>query len=462
MTSRKLWQGACFAATATMATLGTAAAQAPAQPAAPAATTTAPAPAAAPAAEAPPPGFWIDGIHLSAQLDAGVIFNPFRPSTGLNWGQAFTDHGNQAQLNQILLTAAKPLDPKNPDYQWGFKVQFMYGSDARFTQYVGQFNNSLPGDRYQFDLVEANVQFHVPFPTSGGMDIKAGQYATPLGFETIDPSTNPFYSHSYIFQYGLPYEHTGVLTTSHLTPMFDLYAGLDTGTNTTFKPIGADNNGAVGGIGGFGLNLYDGNLTVLALSHLGPEQPTYLLSTTAAQNGNPTFNANGTWRSFNDVVITYKYSDALTLNTELNWARDSYGVANKPVNAFGAAQYASYTLTDTLTLNGRLEVWRDDNNFFVAAYSGNNDPVRTEQGLAPISNVYAAPGGGGTTYGALTVGVTYKPTLPVVTSLMVRPEVRWDHALTSNNPFNQNYVVGPGNKGGSNSFTFGSDIVVTF
>ena len=38
-------------------------------------------------------------------------------------------------------------------------------------------------------------------------------------------------------------------------------------------------------------------------------------------------------------------------------------------------------LTDTLTLNGRVELWRDDNNFFVASFSGNNDPVRFQQGL---------------------------------------------------------------------------------
>ena len=47
--------------------------------------------AAAPAAaDAPPPGLWIDGIHFSAQLDAGIIANPFRPNTGLNFGQLFT------------------------------------------------------------------------------------------------------------------------------------------------------------------------------------------------------------------------------------------------------------------------------------------------------------------------------------------------------------------------------------
>ena len=32
--------------------------------------------------------------------------------------------------------------------------------------------------------------------------------------------------------------------------------------------------GAIGGIAGIGLNLMDGKLTVLALTHIGPENPT--------------------------------------------------------------------------------------------------------------------------------------------------------------------------------------------
>jgi hypothetical protein len=38
------------------------------------------------------------------------------------------------------------------------------------------------------------VVAHVPWVTEGGIDLKIGQYPTPLGYETIDPSTNPFYS----------------------------------------------------------------------------------------------------------------------------------------------------------------------------------------------------------------------------------------------------------------------------
>jgi hypothetical protein len=98
-------------------------------------------PAQAPAAPAAPPaGLWVNGIHLSAQIEAGIMGNPSAPADGLNFGHLFTDHANQVQLNQLLLTANKPLDPKDPNYQWGFKLQFMYGSDARYTQFLGELN----------------------------------------------------------------------------------------------------------------------------------------------------------------------------------------------------------------------------------------------------------------------------------------------------------------------------------
>jgi hypothetical protein len=276
------------------------------------------------------------------------------------------------------------------------------------------------------------------------MDLKAGQYPTPLGYETIDPSTNPFYSHSYIFNFGLPLKHTGALAVTHVNDLLDVYTGLDTGTNTTFGPLG-DNNGAIGGVLGFNLTLMGGNLTILALTHMGPEDSTRLLSPMGV-------NANGQWRFYNDVLITYKYSDALTLVTETNLVRDGYGPFGQGANAFGIAQYASYTLTDTITLNGRMEYFRDDHNFFVASYPSNNAPILAQQGFATL--LHGAPGSN-TTYGALTAGFTWKPALPApVTGLAVRPEVRWDHAFTNNHPFNA--------QSENNAFTIGADVVVTF
>jgi hypothetical protein len=343
------------------------------------------------------------------------------------------------------LTANKPLDPKNPDFQWGFKVQFMYGSDARYTQFLGELNRVDPGARNQLDVVEANVLAHIPGIGAGGMDLKVGQYPTPLGYETIDPSTNPFYSHSYIFNFGLPFKHTGGLTVTHVNDVVDVYAGLDTGTNTTFGPLG-DNNGAIAGIGGFNLTLLGGNLTVLGLTHAGPEQATRLLSPKGV-------NANGQWRWYNDLIVTWKASEALTFVTEGNLVRDSYGTNGNPVNGMGVAQYVSYALTDTITLNGRAEYWRDDHNFFVASYSNNSAPILVQQGF-PVTGVHAAPGTN-TTYSELTLGFTWKPALPApVTGLLVRPEIRWDHAYTNNHPFNA--------QEDNNAFTIGVDAVLTF
>ncbi len=411
----------------------------------------APAPAAAPAAEEKYSGLVIDGISLSAQIQGGVIGNPYRPNSGMNFGQTITDRANQFMLNQILLTAAKPIDPENKEFQWGFKLQGMYGADARYTQFMGIFNNALPTSRNTFDIVEANAVMRLPI-FSGGLDLKAGLYSTPLGFETIDPATNLFYSHSYTFQFGLPFKHTGMLAVAHVSDMLDIYAGVDTGANTTFGPLG-ENNSALGGIAGFGLNLMEGKLTVLALTHFGPENASRFLAPLG-------INANSKWRSYNDILITYKATDALTLVTEFNWVRDAYGYVNKPVNGFGVVQYASYALSDTLTLNARAEVWRDDNNYFVASFAGPADPVRFQQALPLKAAVYGA-GGPSTTYGSLTLGVTYKPDVPApIAGLMIRPEIRWDHAYTGNKPFNTN----GGNPASQtkDSFTIGADIVLKF
>jgi len=401
-------------------------------PAPPKETLPAPTPATTnPGATAP---LWFSSIKLSAQAEGGIVLNPQRPRDANNFGQLFTDKANQFQLNQILLTAQRAIDPKETGYAVGFKVQLMYGSDARYIHFLGELDRSI-GNRYQLDVVEANVSLHLPLLTEGGIDVKAGQYPSPLGSETIDPSTNPFYSHSYIFNFGVPFKHTGVLTTTHVNPVFDLYLGIDSGVNTS---LGAgDNNGAAAGIGGFGLNLLGGKVTVLALTHLGPEN---------ASRAVP--NADSYLRYLNDVVVTYKPNDTWSFTTEANYIRDDYARAE----GYGVAQYASYALSNQVTLNGRAEIWRDNSNFFVAAFPGNLDYVDSERGFPAA--VIGAPRP--TTYSEFTAGLTYKPSLPGVplSTLMIRPELRYDRALNGSRPFNSGRDNG--------AFTVAADLVLGF
>lgn len=423
-------------------------------PAAPAPAAAAPAAAAPAAPAAPPPGYWINGIHLSAEFEAGIVANPEDPK--VNIGQSFTDRANQVELNQVLIGAERKLDPNATGYDWAFKFSGMYGSDARYTHFLGFLDQALPiTQRNQIDVVEASGTLHIPVPVfSGGMEVKGGLWATPLGAEVIDPSGNPFYSHSYIFNFALPFKHTGILATAHVTSLLDLYLGVDTGSNTTIGPWGDDND-TIAGIVGFGLNMMDGNLTVLALSHMGPENPTRALAPIG-------FDANSYMRYYNDVVVVYKATDKLTFTGEAAWARDDFGTQGylgnpRPANAFGLALYAGYTLTDTLTLNGRAEVFRDDNGFFVAGFEGNYDPVRVEKGLSPLSTVYSP---GAATYGALTLGVTYKPNMPPpFTSVAIRPEVRYDQSLGGKKVFDP---TGPSTFKDTGAFTVATDLIVTF
>ncbi|MEO9189196.1 MAG: outer membrane beta-barrel protein [Acetobacteraceae bacterium] len=414
----------CLAAAPGLAQTAAPAAPAVSAPAAPA-----PAPAAAPAT---PSSFQLYGITLNAQAELGITGNPAGPNDFLNFGHLFTDRANQIMMNQLLLTAQKPIDSKASTVNFGFDLQLLYGTDARYTHFIGELNY-LTDSRYQLDIINANVQVHLPYLVAGGIDLKVGQYLTPLGYETIDPSTNPFYSHSYIFNFGLPLKDTGGLAIAHVNSVLDLYGGVDSGANTSLG--NGDNNSAPAGLLGFNLTLLGGNLTVLALTHFGPENPTLTVS-----------GADGYMRFYNDITATYKATPKLTLTTEANLVRDNFFRAN----GFGLAQYVSYALTDKVTLNGRAEVFRDDNGFYVAAFPGVFDPVNVQAGKpAPFVKSYGA-----NTYTELTVGVTYKPAVPAsVANLMLRPELRWDHAF-ANPPYNAGM--------NHNAVTLAADVVIGF
>ncbi len=362
------------------------------------------------------PAKWSDTIKFGVQIEAGIAGNPSGPKDNLNFGQSFTDRANEPLLNQILPSVGRALDPKATTYDLGFKLQGLYGSDARYTHFARLWDKTTKG-RNQFDIIEASVSLHTPWLTEGGVDLQAGLWPTPLGAETIDPSTNAFFSHTYIFNFGLPFKHSGVNAIIHANDMIDVYAGITAGTNTI---AGADNNSSAAVLAGIKLTLLEGNLTVLALTHDGPENPTRLVPNASRYN-----------RSYNDIVVTWKTTDKLTLTTELNYVREDLGAAE----AFGIAQYAGYTLTDTLTLNARAEAFRDTRGFFVAAFPTAQGPVLALEGYPPPSIAY-----GRTTYGALTVGATWKPALPeglgADTALLIRPELRVDSVLDGGKRFN--------------------------
>jgi hypothetical protein len=400
-----------------------------------------------PAAEAAPtPATWWDAVKFSGYLDAGITLNPRQGDDSNNFGQLFTDKANKPLLNQLGLTVEKALDPK-AGFDWGFKFQGFYGSDARYTHFLGELDR-VTHNTNQLDIVEANVTAHLPYLTEGGIDLKVGQYPTPLGYEVIDPKGNVLYSHSYIFQFGLPFKHTGGLATVHVSDLLDVYGGVDSGTNTSLGD--GDPNSSPAFLGGFGLNFLEGKLSVLALTHVGPELP----------------NNNHDNRYFNDILITNKLWDPLTLVTELNWVRDDSPVTS-PVtvstqNAFGLAQYAIYALSDTLSVIGRAEVFRDESGTFVSNFIGNQDFIKFESGNGAL-DTRDRFAGRPTTFGSLTLGLNWKPPVKGIgEGTVIRPEIRYDQALSSSKPFDTRVRGGTAVGTASSQLTFAADIVIPF
>jgi hypothetical protein len=408
---------------------------------------------AAEAAAAKAPPSWWDTLTISGAVEAGIAVNPSYPANGLNFGQLSTEKANSVLLNQAMLTFQRPIDPAATNYDFGFKIQAFYGSDARYTHFLGELEYLIDA-RNQLDVVEAYAAFHLPWLFSGGIDVKAGQFVTLEGAEVIPAADNLLYTHSYIFNFGVPYKLTGVAAVAHVIPEVDIYAGFNTGVNTTIGWPG-DNNGGVGFEGGVGFNLLDGKLTMLATTNIGPQNPATPVGIAACGGCAP----SSTLRFLNDLVVTWKATDKLTFITDMNWIHDD---AAGGLDGYGIAQYVSYAISDFLKVVGRAEVWRDNNNFFVSSLGapGNFNFVNAEHGFLnfggfPPAGAFApAP----TTYMELTAGLNITappiPEVPFIKSLVVRPEIRYDASLNSTTPFD----VGTR----ASQLTFGGDIIVKF
>lgn len=361
-------------------------------------------------------------------VETGSTGNPAGPSDHQNFGRLFDDRSNEFVMNQAVITAERALESKS-GFDWGFKLQLLFGTDARYTRSVGLRDDRTGTGLYQADLPEAYLSLHLPVLTVDGVDVKLGKFATLEGAETIDPRTNPFYSHTYMFNFGVPLTHTGALFTLHTESWLDFMAGVTRGANTSL----GDNNDRPAFHGGIGLNLNEGKLVMLASTHIGPE----------------TYNDNSDLRYLSDLAITWKATDKLTSTTDLNYAFDGGAEAR----AYGVAQYLTYAINDRITAKIRGEIWRDAQGFFAAQFADPNDPMRALDGDPTLDP--RTVGGGSTTYGALTIGLDLKPPVPKpLTGLTIRPELRVDHSFNDTRPFNDS--------GDNTMFTAAIDAILSF
>lgn len=300
---------------------------------------------------------------------------------------------NSFILDQVDLQFARNMvNLANGDWDAGFKIEAYYGSDAYFTHSNGILDNNnkeggASGPNDQLDLLQAYVSLGIPVGT--GLILEAGKFLTTMGYETIDPTQNLFYSHSYAFSYGTPFTMTGALVKYTFgdpssPDSTTLLAAVTRGWNQSTY----DNNGQPDGVfqiksktGGFG---FTGNLLV------GPEG--------VLPYGPPD---NADWWVVPEMILTWQASDQFDLGFDL-----LYGDATHLTQWFSGALYTKYQLDPHLAIGSRFEYYHDG------------------------GGVTTGVGGVDTNYFEATFGVQLSPLpdSPLFQSLTFRPELRFDES----------------------------------
>ena len=305
-----------------------------------------------------------DYLGLSIYLQGGYTFNFRNPDSGTNRQRIFDQDANSFLLDlaQIQFAREAPLGGV------GYKLKLSFGETAKYIHSTGLGD---PGDA--FDLTEAYVNYVAPL--GSGLKVQFGKFATYHGAEVIEARDNFNYSRSFLFNYGIPFTHTGFLVgytfSKALTTNLYLVNGWDT--------FNDNNKGKT-----FGTSFVVTPIEPLSMNFnfmYGPEQS----------------DNSSHYRFLADWVGTFKATKNLTFTINADYANEEKDPFNGGKNSrwYGIAGYAKYDFTDWLSASIRAE------------YFGDTNGVRT--GIAQSLK-----------------GITFTPEFRILKNLLVRPEYRHD------------------------------------
>lgn len=363
------------------------------------------------------------GINIYGYAQSGWFYDATSPRKGS--GPTFIGYNNfksDITLDKVSLNVERTVDPTKKQFDVGGHIEGIFGTDAAFIHSNGMWDTQT--GHTQWDLLQGYIDIALPYIP---VRLRAGKWIELAGFEQFsaniygafgDPMRS-LYTYSYQFLYAEPGTQTGAFATYVLNPQWTFDAGFTMGWNQSVR----DANSAIDFLGRAIFTPSD-KTTVIFVMTEGPEFPI-----TVGHNM-PAGDTGDYWTAL-DLVITQKVNDKLSLGlgTDYVIAPAIPGLTTKPKEWGGVAGYASYAIDPHFTLNTRLEWYKDAADGFSTA-----TPV--------AANYYE-----------LTAGVAIKP-FPkdkILSHLLFRPEIRYDHADRS--------VFSTGKR---DQLTFSMDGLITF
>ena len=286
----------------------------------------------APAADATIGSMTLDqlkgALGVGAYVQMGYTYNLKNPPTMMNDLRVFDMGHDSATIDLAQLVFAKAPEAGGG----GYRLKISAGETAKYIHSAGLAASD------GFDLTEGYVSYVAPL--GKGLRFDLGKFVTYHGAEVIEAKDNPNYSRSFLFNYAIPFTHTGLKMSYGFSDMLSvgLHAvnGWDNSTdNNSAKTFGAS------------VSLATGKVAQIFNVMSGPEK---------AANDQDT-------RTLFDYVSTVTITDKLSLVLNGDYAREQNSSATGAAVWGGFAGIVKYAFTDTVSAAVRAEYFSDRDGY---------------------------------------------------------------------------------------------------
>lgn len=345
-------------------------------------------------------------------VSAGIYANAWGAKS--NGPLTMRQYGNGFTVDQTWFYFEKAVDTGGYGWDYGGRVDFVWGADGPDTQCFGDGGwdgNWFTSNDQNYGSAIPQLYGEVAY---NDVSIKIGHFYTIIGYEVVPAPDNFFYSHSYALAYE-PFTHVGALASYKYNDRVTFHGGWVNGWDNGW------------------LNPSGGSMFLGGVSFELTKRLTLTYATSFGQLWSNFDNANialaDTTGYMHSLVLEAQLTDRLeyVFQSDFLTTQDAYGTTEN-IRRYGVNQYLFYTLNSKWKVGSRVEWYRDE---------------------------IGAVGGAVTTgnYTGATFGFNYRP----LENVVFRPEVRWDWTEGSPIgpfPFNDN----------ANSYQFsgGFDMIVTF
>ena len=327
-------------------------------------------------------------------------------------------------------------------------VYFYNATDASFSLGLAEISATATLGQTSARLVLADIMGNPVGLTNPGIDVlqgyvtynpgqwtfTAGKFVTWLGQEVIESKSNWNYTHSLLFQYAIPYWHTGLSAMYMPDPTFMVTGYVVNGWQTLASPtVGSSNLGFTYGLQ---VGITPSSTWKFILNGIaGP------------QGGVAPVAYNGAAKYVGEAIVNFTATDKLSFALDFNYdGFDNVASGATTVNAtaWGAALYARYQIESDWAVALRLEEVKDAYNM-LGLYFNNGAATTIPMGTATDMEAREA---------TLTVEHNFS------SNMLLRLEGRMDMAYSGGTQYSSSTTpVGPF-AGGSGTQTTGTASMV--